>query len=743
MKLRTVTYNTLLACALVSCGNSAEERLSSEGYIDLKVTMDASVDDVAVTKSAADMSEIAVSIVSSEGETVYQCEDISSVEAPVKVRTGDYLVYATSGADGGAAAFDTPFYTGSASIQVRSFTVSQAKIVCELAGVMTTVSFSQDIKDNFTYSLLIDNGIGTLVYDSSNEDKEGYFSATGQLNWVLNLENAKGEKFVVKDSYADVMPKQHYAFDFSLESVEDAPFGAAEFKIILDDSLNETYHIPTIWINEDGPSIAGMDSHEIYVSDMPSDIRYEVHSTRQYNRVIVSHSDARLIDYGLPYSSDLVQVGVLSAFVAESGVGVKVSDENGQELSEISAEARDIDFDFTSLLSRLPVGHYSINISVENQSGLVTEKKIEFIVNSCVNLLDCAPWAKFMFVKGGWLSDSQPSGLRVQYKLSSESDWHDFVPGVSTQLVVNQETKTFKAYICGLTPSSDYQVRIMTSDEVSSVVSCMTEGVKQLYNSNFDHWYQSGAVWYPYEQNAAETVWDSANKGVTSITDSNTVPASTEGECISEKAVKMTTIYVEMVGITKLAAGNIYTGKFNGLVGTSGANLNWGYGPGSGFESRPLGFKGYYRYDAKTINRTGSGYDSYSGQPDLCQIQIVLSDAGTHYTVIPTTYNGVDVNGPTLNGEYCDLSTHWSVVARGIKNYGDTGGQFKEVTLPFIYRSITRIPSHIVVTFTSSYLGDYFTGGEGSVMWADEFELVYDPIDLPADDRDAFFALFD
>ena len=740
MKLRTVIYYTLLACVLISCNDAGDGRLSSDGYIDLKVTRDISVDDVVVTRGSADMSAIAVSIVSAEGETVYQCEDVSSIDDPVKVKTGDYQVHAFSGADGGAAAFDSPFYTGSTAIQVRSFTVSQAKIVCELSGVMTTVSFSQDIKENFTYSLLIDNGVGTLTYDNSNEDKEGYFSATGQLNWVLNLENAKGEKFVVKDSFADVRSRQHYAFDFSLETVDDAPFGAAEFKVILDNSLNVTYHVPTIWINEDGPSIAGMDSHEVYVSDMPSDIKYAIHSSRQYNRVIISHSDERLLDNGLPYSSDLVQEGVLNTFVSGSGVGVLVSDENGQVISEINDSARDIDLDFTTWLSRLPVGHYSISISVENQSGLVTEKKVEFIVNSCVNLLDCSPWAKFMFVKGNWQSDARPSGLKVQYKLSSESDWHDFVPSVSSQFVVNPDNKTFKAYICGLNPSSSYQVRVMSADEESSVLSCTTEGVKQLSNSNFDDWYKSDKTWFPYAQNATERIWDSANKGVTSITESNTEPTSAPGECISKNAVKMTTIWVSAAGITKLAAGNIYTGRFNGLVGTSGADLNWGVE----FEYRPLGFKGHYRYDAKSINRTGDGYGSYSGQPDLCQIQIVLSDAGQPYFVVPTTFNGVSVNGPTLDrNEYVDLSTHSSVVARGIQNYGDTGGQFKEVILPFTYRSITRIPSHGIVTFSSSYLGDYFTGGEGSVMWADEFEYVYDPMDLPADDRDAFFALFD
>ena len=132
-----------------------------------------------------------------------------------------------------------------------------------------------------------------------------------------------------------------------------------------------------------------------------------------------------------------------------------------------------------------------------------------------------------------------------------------------------------------------------------------------------------------------------------------------------------------------------------------------------------------------------------SGDMDMCQIQIILQDAGKPYKVVPTTYNGQSINGPTLDGtNYVDLTTHSSVIARGLKNYGTTNGGWKVVTLPFEYRSLTRIPTHAVVTFTSSYLGDYFTGGEGSTMWADEFEYVYNPLELDPADRDAFFALF-
>ena len=729
MKLRTYIYKALLVCVVTSCSYMESPEASSEGYVDLKVKMDDSVEDMTVTKSALSDSEIAVQIVSTDGQTVFECSDITSVTEPIKLYTGDYTVYATSGADGGIAAFDSPFYTGWADVQIRANTISQAQIECTLAGVMTTVSFSQEIKDNFDYSLVISNGQGTLTYNSENENKEGYFSVTGTLEWTLNLKNRKGETFVVRDTYTDVQSRQHYAFNFSLESVPGGAFGVTEFKVILDNSLNETYHTPTIWINEDGPSIQGDDIHEAYVSDQLTDVAYNLHSTRSYSKILITHNDAGLLAHGLPYSTDLTSDD-LTDFTTNSGIIVDIQEE------------LDVLIDFTSFYNNLPIGEYSFKIFVENESGLSVEKNVQFIVKSCVSLTECDPWAKFIFVKGKWVSDSQPSQLKVQYKTSSDSQWIDFVPSVDAQLVVDDTQKTFKAYICGLTPSTDYQVRVITADEESATMSGTTETANQIYNLNFDDWYQNGKAWYPYLQDASNSprVWDTANKGTTMAGDSNTVPCNSSGEFVSGKSAKMKTIWVSAMGITKLAAGTVYTGRYNSTIGTTGADLDWGVQ----FTSRPLALKGHYRYDAKAIDRTGDGYDSYKGQSDLCQIQVVLQDAGQTYFVVPTTYNGVSVNGPTLDRtNYVDLETHSSVIARVIRNFGDTNKAFQEITLPLIYRSLERIPTHAIVTFSSSYLGDYFTGGDGSLMWADEFEFIYDPLQLPAEDRDAFFNLFE
>jgi hypothetical protein len=54
------------------------------------------------------------------------------------------------------------------------------------------------------------------------------------------------------------------------------------------------------------------------------------------------------------------------------------------------------------------------------------------------------------------------------------------------------------------------------------------------------------------------------------------------------------------------------------------------------------------------------------------------------------------------------------------------------------YRS-SRTPKYIVIVGAASRYGDYFTGGKGSVLKLDEFELVYDPTQLTEEDYKLVF----
>jgi hypothetical protein len=65
------------------------------------------------------------------------------------------------------------------------------------------------------------------------------------------------------------------------------------------------------------------------------------------------------------------------------------------------------------------------------------------------------------------------------------------------------------------------------------------------------------------------------------------------------------------------------------------------------------------------------------------------------------------------------------VIAHGVLESSDATDGYKEFKIDIKYRD-NRTPKYIVVMACSSKYGDYFTGAKGSVLYVDEFELVYD-----------------
>ena len=51
---------------------------------------------------------------------------------------------------------------------------------------------------------------------------------------------------------------------------------------------------------------------------------------------------------------------------------------------------------------------------------------------------------------------------------------------------------------------------------------------------------------------------------------------------------------------------------------------------------------------------------------------------------------------------------------------------WKGFAIDLQYRYLTRIPKYIIVVASASKYGDYFTGSTGSLMYLDDFSLVYD-----------------
>ena len=100
----------------------------------------------------------------------------------------------------------------------------------------------------------------------------------------------------------------------------------------------------------------------------------------------------------------------------------------------------------------------------------------------------------------------------------------------------------------------------------------------------------------------------------------------------------------------------------------------------------------------------------------------------------------------TGENKFVDFSESNSDIVAYKPLYTDsTNSEWVDFTLYAGYRkaNLRKTPAYIVTTACASYKGDYFTGGEGSVLLIDEFSYIYDPMLLNAEDRAEFFSLFD
>ena len=293
-----------------------------------------------------------------------------------------------------------------------------------------------------------------------------------------------------------------------------------------------------------------------------------------------------------------------------------------------------------------------------------------------------------------------------EYKQADAQEW----------IVIPEENITvdginISAMIYGLEMSTDYLVRIIANDEILPEVAFRTGVSTQLYNSSFDEWWQDDKVWYPYAKGASPSVWDSANPGAAKFIGSSTYPTDDIVNAdVQDGKVRKAAEMVSRNAAVAFAAGNLYVGKFGRVQGI-GAILDWG----TEFTEKPMALKGYYKYSPMTITHAKEPYLDLIGKAtDRCQILVFLTDWDVPFTVNTTA------------GVFVDFENDEHIIAFGKLESDEIVTDFREFQIDLEYRDKTRTPKYIVISCCASYLGDYFTGGEGSKLVVDEFELVYD-----------------
>lgn len=335
-------------------------------------------------------------------------------------------------------------------------------------------------------------------------------------------------------------------------------------------------------------------------------------------------------------------------------------------------------------------------------------------------------WSSFAYLNAeipSFAGIFDSSKLYFEYKTAEVSEWIK----VETEKTVIEKDKKYSIKLSDLTSGTAYQYRVFYDDGsengiVSDVVDFTTEVLESLPNANLDDWYKSGKTWYAVSENdynLSGSFWDSSNPGTTTGAGALVNKNPTQGNSAivhrsGGKSAELKSQYASAFGIGKFAAASLYTGKFNSLVGTNGAKIDFG----QKFVSRPTALHGWFHYNSGKIDYRGGNTPAGLGEmetDDLCSIYVALSKKQKQVDNTDTS-------------TFLDLEKDTDIIAYGRLDDTEavTTNGWKEFTLDFKYKTLEPLDTYyLIIVFSASKYGDYFTGSTSSVMYVDDLELIY------------------
>lgn len=413
--------------------------------------------------------------------------------------------------------------------------------------------------------------------------------------------------------------------------------------------------------------------------------------------------------------------------VADLTATISVTNHSGQQFSQ--------DTPITNVKARK---HYILNFKVAETGDIGgvsvsvdgTETVYTFTFNVSTEAstkLGAEPanaWSNFAYLEGSILSSSEeldPASMHFEYKKADAEEWQTISANY------NSGNQKFTATLTGLTPATQYAYRLAYEKSgeayASDPVTFTTEEATTLPNGNMDDWYKNGRTWYPVSESDYSTsgsFWDSSNPGTTTgagalvnvnPTQGNSSIVHTSGG----QSAELKSQYASAFGIGKFAAASLYSGKFNSLVGTNGAKIDFG----QKFASRPTGLHGWFRYTSGKIDYRGDKTPAGLGEKgtdDLCSIYMAIAKA-------PHQLDN------TQTSTFFDFENDDNIIAYGELPDAEavsTNNEWKEFNVELKYKDITpQTEYYLIIVCSSSKYGDYFTGSTGSTMYVDDLELLY------------------
>lgn len=523
-------------------------------------------------------------------------------------------------------------------------------------------------------------------------------SGTGQADAIIDKAHRSVRLFV--DDLVDVT-------NLKVKRIETS-YGAA---VIIDSLVrvtSDTYHVngypvgsekAPFYINAQYPVPVTLHTYQDYewTLHVTQVIKREIEVEGQVGNAVIDAASRVAIIY-VNQTQDLSQIRV-KKFTLGGQHGTVMEDPTGEEPVDFSYARRFyVKYGWSDLIYMWKVYVYQTTEAVAGTAAVTTNAKGATVI-----------------------SGSRPNGVQpiVEYRAESDATWTT-VPAAEVNY---PSATTYEVVLKSLHTDVNYVCHVKFGSEQSTEMPFTFTG-EQLENSSFSDWHIQGegarALYLPWAE-GGESYWDTGNQGATTVGSSNSTYVDEDGRRYANLQSK----YI----VIKFAAGSIFTGSYIETDGTNGV-LSFG----RPFTSRPAQLQFDFQYQTSEITRNGgewkdvwgqyitrSMYEGLKGKPDSCNLYIALGDwepvtyKGTSCPYLirtrPSALHLMDMNDSHLIG-FAQMTC------------GDNVNTWTTKALDIKYRN-DRTPKYIIVVASSSKYGDYFTGGETSLMKVDNLKLIY------------------
>jgi hypothetical protein len=240
-KVKPLLLIILILAAAASCKKDETPDPSGmkKGYLKIEIGLFIHVSDIDNSLKSTDaVGDFRVEIYRTDGTQVMVFEKATDMPDTVELDAGDYYVVAHSN-NRLPAAFENPYYYGRSDNFTLTENAGQNVVVnCEMANSMVTVSYSDNVKNNFTgYYTVVKEGNDSLVFRET-EIRAGFFEpAVLTVRAILTWDQGGTPAVKVLTGTIDRAEAcRHY--DIRVDALPGG--GGASIQITLDESLDTT-----------------------------------------------------------------------------------------------------------------------------------------------------------------------------------------------------------------------------------------------------------------------------------------------------------------------------------------------------------------------------------------------------------------------------------------------------------------------------------------------------------------------